>query len=122
MSGHRSWGSPAKSPLGETGHLCYNVETHPQVVKEVRVTTLDASFRRQLERSESRTSDAIVRVSIPVEEARALLEARGVRVRRTLRLIQGLAVSAPGRTLLALAAEPWVQRIEPDLPVHTQTS
>jgi len=86
------------------------------------VNVLDSAFRRQLERLNDQHVDAIVRVTIPLDQAQTMLASRGFRVQRVLRLIQGVAVSAPAHLLLALSHEPWVRRIEPDRPVHTHTS
>jgi len=86
------------------------------------VNVLDPAFRQQLEHVKDHPVNVIVIVTLPLERARSALEARGVHVQRTLRLIHGVAVSAPAHVILALTQEPWVQRIEPDRPVHTQRS
>ena len=62
--------------------------------------------------------DAIIRVRDDPTHYRATLEARGIQVRRILRLVNGLAVRAPAHLLLAIANEPWIISIEPDHPVH----
>ncbi len=64
---------------------------------------------------------AIVRVTIPLNEARKRLQQRGITVRRELKLIRGLAVTAPSRALRALEEEPWVTSVEPDREVHAMT-
>ncbi len=64
---------------------------------------------------------AIVRVSIPLSEARERLLARGITVRRELKLIRGLAVSAPARALRDLQEEAWITSVEPDREVHAMT-
>lgn len=46
-------------------------------------------------------------------------EAVGLTVSRELRLINGLAVEGAASSLLVLAYESWVLRVEPDEPVHT---
>ena len=65
--------------------------------------------------------NAIVRVSIPLREARERLLARGITVRRELKLIRGLAVSAPARALRDLQEEAWITSVEPDREVHAMT-
>ncbi len=62
---------------------------------------------------------AIVRVSIPLDEARARLAARGITIRRELKLIRGFAVTAPAPVVRDLEKEPWVTSVEPDREVHT---
>ena len=80
---------------------------------------LSPEFRAFLEAQGAATVDAIVRVSGDLDERAQALTRRGLQVRRTLRLIHALAVTGPAHTLLALAREPWVRRVEPDQPVHT---
>ncbi len=78
----------------------------------------DQDFVAQLEALGSREINAIVRVTVPLEVARERLAARGVHVRRELKLIRGLAVTAAAHTLLALTREDWITSVEPDRKVH----
>lgn len=63
--------------------------------------------------------DAIVRVAGDPETRVADVKRCGLDVRRTLRLVRGLAVHGPASALCRLAEEPWVLSVEPDLPVRT---
>ncbi len=62
----------------------------------------------------------IVRVAGDLDQRAADLARRGLAVGRRLRLIGALAVRASGRSALALAAAPWVIRIEEDREVRAQ--
>lgn len=76
-------------------------------------------FLRQLQADPDATVAAIIRYRRLGADEEAQLAALGLLLRRRLRLIRGLAVEGPARALLALGTAAWVERIEPDLPVHT---
>lgn len=75
-------------------------------------------FKAQGQAREAGEVKAIVRVSIPLDEARAHLLARGITVRRALNLIRGFAVTASAEQLRALAEEEWITSVEPDREVR----
>jgi len=57
---------------------------------------------------------AIIRVNAISPEVEDAVKEAGCRVRRRLQLTPALAVEGTGRTLMQLAAKPWVLRVEPD--------
>ena len=63
--------------------------------------------------------NAVVHTSGDVDEVAALLEQRGLKVRRRYHLLPAIAVAGPGGELLALADEEWVTKVEEDRQVHT---
>lgn len=79
-------------------------------------------FLRQLQADPDATVAAIIRYRRLGADEEAQLAALGLLLRRRLRLIRGLAVEGPARALLALSATDWVERLEPDLPVHTTSA
>jgi len=81
-----------------------------------------SDFLHQLQAHPDAPVAAIIRYRHlgPAEEAQ--LAALGIVLRRRLRLIRGLAVEGPAHALLALSTAAWVERIEPDLPVHTTSA
>lgn len=79
---------------------------------------LDPQLRARLQAAPDVNVRLIVRVDGDLGRRAEELARRGVTVRRRLRLISALAVSATGGQALALSAEPWVRRIEEDLEVR----
>lgn len=63
--------------------------------------------------------DVIVRVEGSVDAHEQQLRSQGVQIRRTLRLINGFAITAPGSQVRQLGDEPWVTFIDEDQQVHT---
>ncbi len=64
--------------------------------------------------------NVIVRVTGDMDTAQEHLKAAGFQIRRKLGLIKGFATTAPGKSVRALAGQPWVTSIEEDQQVHTQ--
>ncbi len=79
---------------------------------------ISAEYYAHLQRLANQPVQAIVRVESDVAARAHALASRGFDVRRTLHLISALAVTAPAHMLIALADEPWVLSIEPDVPVR----
>jgi hypothetical protein len=61
---------------------------------------------------------ALIRVTALTPEIEAAVRGAACRVYRRVHLIPTLAVEGSGDALMRLAAEPWVQRIEPDQSVR----
>lgn len=61
---------------------------------------------------------AIIRVDALSSDVETTVANAGCRINRRLQLIPSLAVDAPSRALLQIAALPWVKRIEPDQSVR----
>ncbi len=57
---------------------------------------------------------AIIRTKTLSPEIELAVRDAGCNIRRRLQLLPSLAVEGPAHALMALAEEPWVQRIEPD--------
>lgn len=83
---------------------------------------LDPQLRARLLARPDAPAALIVRVSGDLEQRADQVARRGLAVERRLRLIGGLALRATGRQALALAAEPWVLRIEEDREVRALPS
>ena len=58
--------------------------------------------------------DLLVRTRDAPEDCAPRAEALGFRVRHRFRLTRTLALTGPATAVPHLAAEPWVERIEPD--------
>ena len=71
-------------------------------------------FWSYLQTHPSQTVSAIIRVESLSPEVEQAVVGAGCLIKRQLKLLPSLAVEAPGRVLMALSAEPWVLRIEPD--------
>jgi hypothetical protein len=89
---------------------------------EVNMSKIEPGLQSKLEAWKDSSFDLIVRVSEPPEHSRSRLESRGIQVRREFKLLPALAVNCLGQEALALAAEPWVLRVEEDKPVTTMPS
>lgn len=80
---------------------------------------IDVQFRERLESDPTQRIDVIVRT---VDDPRARVShviAHGLHVRHTYSLIKALAATGLGMSVLQLADEPWVEKIEPDEEVRT---
>ncbi len=80
---------------------------------------IDVQFRERLESDPTQRIDVIVRT---VDDPRARVShvtAHGLYVRHTYSLIKALAATGLGASVLQLADEPWVEKIEPDEEVRT---
>lgn len=83
------------------------------------MATIDPTFEQHLESNPTQRIDVIVRiVDDPRERAPQVME-HGLSIRHTYSLISALAATGLGASILALAAEPWVRKIEPDEEVRT---
>jgi hypothetical protein len=78
---------------------------------------LSARYRAELEAAGDERMNVIVRTAGPPEAVAAQCEARGFKIRHTYKLLPGLAVSAPASSVIALADDPAVTKIEPDRTV-----
>ncbi len=79
---------------------------------------IPAELRQALEANPDREFKVILHVTKTAPELERRLEQVGCHVRHKLTLMPCYAVTAPARTILALAQEPWVTKVEPDQPVH----
>ncbi len=77
------------------------------------------SLELKIARNPNAPQNVVVRVDGDLDARRKTLEERGFQVRRKLKLIRGLAATAPGASVRQLADEPWVTSIEEDQQVHT---
>ncbi|GAP62438.1 hypothetical protein ARMA_0861 [Ardenticatena maritima] len=82
------------------------------------MTIFPPEWAETLRAAPQRRVAAIVRLHADAPEDEGLWKARGLHVRRRYRLMNAVAVEGPAAALLALADEPWVERIEPDPEVH----
>ena len=80
--------------------------------------TLSPDFWAWLQAHPQATVLAIIRLKTLTPEIEKAVTEAGCRVYRRLQLLPSLAVEAPATTLMTLATEPWVQRIEPDQEVR----
>jgi hypothetical protein len=83
---------------------------------------IDREFRTRLEKLGSTRVQAIVRVSGSPEQAAKRLRQAGMTVRHAYTLVPAVAVAGPAQTLLAVAGESWVLKVEEDKPVSRQTA
>ncbi len=74
---------------------------------------------QKITRNPDAPQNVIVRVNGDLDALQQTLEARGFQIHRKLKLIRGLAATAPGASVRQLANEPWVTSIEEDQQVHT---
>ncbi len=79
---------------------------------------ISPTFERQLRAAPDLVVDLIIRTAGPVAPHLKWLEAAGFRVKQQFRLSPGVALSGPGRDVLALLDQDWVVSIEPDAPVQ----
>ncbi|MDY7040224.1 MAG: hypothetical protein SVX38_05110 [Chloroflexota bacterium] len=61
----------------------------------------------------------IIRTTGDPSQYTAILEERGIEVRRRFRLTRRLVIRGPAAACLSLVNEPWVEALEEDRPVHT---
>ncbi len=73
-----------------------------------------SEFWSYLQTNPNKPISAIIRVKSLSPEVEQAVVGAGCHIKRQLKLLPSLAVEAPGRVLIALSAEPWVLRIEPD--------
>nr|WP_290668048.1 hypothetical protein [Ardenticatena sp.] len=82
------------------------------------MTIVPQEWAEALRAAPDRRVAALVRVRSNAPDDDAVWLAHGVHVRRRYRLLNAVAVEGSAAALLALADEPWVERIEPDLDIR----
>ena len=80
---------------------------------------IDPELRASLRAAGDGPVDLIIRTDGKPGQYASAFAASGVTVRHTFNLLPGLAVTAPASSILTLANEPWIVRIEPDREVRT---
>lgn len=80
---------------------------------------LDSAFEKRLRSDPTDRFDIIVRTVDDPRDRAAHVAAHGLYVRYTYSLIKALAATGPGMSVLRLADESWVEKIEPDEEVRT---
>lgn len=83
------------------------------------MTKIDPEFRKRLESNPTQRVDVIVRVAEDPRDRLPDVMAHGLTVRHTYSLIKALAATGLGVSILELADEPWVKKIETDEEVRT---
>jgi hypothetical protein len=86
---------------------------------EVLMAELNDALAQKISDDPQAERYVIIRVTDDVEASADRLQARGFQIRRKLKLIRGIAATATGAQVQALAQEPWVSHIEEDAQVHT---
>lgn len=80
---------------------------------------IDPRFKRRLESAPTERVGVIVKVSDDPRDRMSDVMGCGLTIHHTYSLIKALAASGLGASVLALADEPWVDKIEPDEEVRT---
>lgn len=80
---------------------------------------IESEFKQHLESNRTQRFDVIVRVADDPKSRLPQVMEHGLSVRHTYSLIKAVAASGLGTSILELAEEPWVTRIEPDEEVRT---
>ncbi|RME45158.1 MAG: hypothetical protein D6791_11410 [Chloroflexi bacterium] len=80
---------------------------------------LDPALKKRLEAEPTQRLDVIVRTVDDPRTRAAQVIAHGLSIRHTYSLIKALAATGLGVSILQLADEPWVEKIEPDEEVRT---
>ena len=80
---------------------------------------LDPTFEERLQSNPTQRFDIIVRTVDDPRYRVAQAAALGLSIRHTYSLINALAATGPGASVLQLADESWVEKIEPDEEVRT---
>ncbi|MFQ6015389.1 MAG: hypothetical protein ACE5NP_08105 [Anaerolineae bacterium] len=78
---------------------------------------MEQALETQLKEDPEATVNLIVRLEHDVDAYVSSLEAKGLKVRRTFKLIKAVAIEGKAGACLQLASEPWVQAIEEDREV-----
>ncbi len=87
--------------------------------EEKHVSQISPGLLQKIRDNPGIPQDIIVRVEGDVDAYEQQLRSSGFQIRRTLRLINGFAVTASGSQVQQLAKEPWVTFIDEDQQVHT---
>ncbi len=82
---------------------------------------IEPALRARLQQRPGDSVRLIVRVADDTSQAAARLKEFGVTVHRSFSLIPAFALTCLAETALTLLQEPWVQAIEEDRQVSTQT-
>ena len=85
------------------------------------MASISSELKSKLQRNPRATIHLIARLKNEPGDYRAVLEARGIHVRRTFSLIAAIAIECKASAALALAKETWVVSIEEDKSVHTMS-
>ncbi|MFQ5343713.1 MAG: hypothetical protein ACE5F6_19395 [Anaerolineae bacterium] len=80
---------------------------------------LDPAFEKRLRSDPTGRFDIIVRTAGDPRDRVAQAAVYGLSIRHTYRLINALAATGLGASVLQLADESWVENIEPDEEVRT---
>ncbi len=80
---------------------------------------IDPKFRQRLEANPTQRFNVIVRSADDPRDHLPSVMAQGLIVRHTYSLINAVAASGLGVSILELASESWVEAIEPDEEVRT---
>jgi hypothetical protein len=83
------------------------------------MSKIEATLLEKLRADPEVQFNLIVRLKGESSQYLTQLEADGIQVRRTLRLLNAVAVRGSGAAALKLATEPWIISIEEDRQVHT---
>lgn len=79
---------------------------------------ISPEFWSWLQQHPDASTAAIIRIETFSPEIERTVKDAGCSIRRRLHLLPSLAVQGSANALMELAAEPWVQRIEPDQAVR----
>lgn len=80
---------------------------------------INSEFRAELEANPITRVSVIVRTTGDPRDVADQVMGHGLAVRHTYSLIRALAAEGLASSVLQLAEEPWVERIEPDREVRT---
>jgi hypothetical protein len=80
---------------------------------------LDPTFEERLQSNPTQRVDIIVRTVDDPRKRVSQVAAHGLSIRHTYSLIKALAATGLGMSVLRLADESWVKKIEPDEEVRT---
>lgn len=83
------------------------------------IKRIDPKFKERLESNPTQQVDVIVRTVDDPRNRAPQVMAHGLQIRHTYSLINALAATGLGLSVLQLAQEAWVEKIEPDKEVHT---
>lgn len=80
---------------------------------------IDNTYLQTLQANPHKTVDVIIRTNTNPSSQIDQVTRLGLSVTRTFSLIQAIAATGPASAVIALAAEPWVDSIEPDQSVQS---
>lgn len=79
---------------------------------------IEPTFREYLASNPTQRVDIIVRTADNPQNRVLQVAEHGLSIRHLYSLINALAATGLGSSILNLAGEPWVEKIEPDEEVH----